>query len=478
MKKILLLVMIQMLVAGLMSCKSTKQASSLGEMIDVSLYGIVPNSGADQTETIQQLFDKYRTVGSFFFPNGTYIVESLDIYEGIHIQGEDNTWFVKSASSGKWSRMLNTLKYCHKSIYGDRPIIIDNVNFDGNLKEQGEYKKYQLEHQAMMFITGNPKIPNKLKIEIRNCEFKNGVADAISIWKNVDAVIDSVTVTDVFRGAITITGGYTSVRASHVVAGGTLHKTGVDIEVDANGYGGTKATNVHFSDFVLDGDFDVGAIDGGTLLCERIKVLGPPFNIYGQDGSIEIRDSEIHTNKLSSCKVYFPSDLTFKNTSFYTTESPDNSVESGAMLIYWNTGYRSRKDSRVTIDNCVFTFEGRKTGSTINGIVSNADNKERDNLLVVKNTKFKGEFDRNITFRQGGSVELDDVVFDGDIGLSLNSTAKYHYKATIGRLKARAAKTLQVSYRDDKSNELRIESAVERIEAVKGKTTTKIMKTF
>lgn len=473
-----MLLTVQILLGTLISCKSTKQTGSLDDMIDVTQYGVVPNSKVDQTERIQGLFEKYRKVGSFFFPNGKYIIESLDIYEGIHIQGEGDTWFVKSANSGKWSRMLNTIKYCHKSVYGDKPIIIDNVNFDGNLKQQGEYRNYQLEHQAMMFITGNPAIPKKLKIEIHNCEFKNGVADAISIWKNVDAVVDSIKATDVFRGAITITGGYTKVRASHVVAGGTLHKTGVDIEVDGSGYGGSKATDVHFSDFTLDGDFDVGAIDGGKLLCERIKVLGPPFNIYGLGGKIEIRDSEIHTSKLSSCKVYFPSNLSIKNTDFFITTAADNKEVSGAMLIYWNTGYRSRENSRVMIEDCTFSYVGADDNAVVNGIVSNADSKDRDNLLKVKNTVFTGNFDRNIVFKQGGSVDLDNVIFDGDIGLSLNSTAKYNYKATVRNVSASSPKTLQVQYRDNLSNDIQLKSPVERISSLKGKTSTQVVKSY
>lgn len=478
MRNIVLILSLHLFVLLTAGCKTGKEVQGSREVIDVTDYGVVPNSGRDQTDLIQSIFDRYRPIGSFYFPSGEYVVESLDIYEGIHLSGTSDTWFVKRPNSGKWSRILNTIKYCHKSEYGDAPIVINKINFDGNLKAQGQYREYQLEHQAMMFITGNPAIPKKLKIEIRNCEFKNGVADAISIWKNVDAVIDSVTATDVFRGAITITGGYTKVRASNVVAGGTLHKTGVDIEVDGSGYGGSKATDVHFSDFTLDGDFDISAVDGGTLLCERIKVMGPPFNIYGQDGSIEIRDSEINTSKLSSCKVYFPSDLRIINTQFNIEASEDPDVESGALLIYWNTGYRSRENSRVVISDCKFNFSGKDNEAVVHAIVSNPDMKHRDNQLIVKNTVFDGAFDRNIFLRQGGSIKLENVQFDGDIGLSLNSAAKYNYKAEIDRVKSKSNNTLQVQYRDAEVNDIVLKSPLDRISSLKGISSTKVLKNY
>ncbi len=460
-------------------CKSSKTLDvDTTTMINVLEYGIVSDAHKDQTKAIQVLFDKYRSVGSFYFPKGTYLIESLDIYPGIHVIGDGQALFLKKPQSGKFSRMLNSSKYCFKTPYNAAKIVIRGINFDGNRQQQGPYSDYELEHQAMIFVTGNPEYAQRLNLEISNCNFRDGVADAISIWKNVNASIDSINVTDVFRGAITITGGHTVVKASSLVAGGDTHKTGVDIEVDSPGYGVSMATDVHFSDFVLDGDFDVSAKHGGKLLCERMKVLGPPLNIYGLEAVIEIRDSEIHTGHLHECKVMFPTDLKIINTDFYIAQPTAPESVAAALNIYWNTSYRKTRGSKVVVDGCNFYYKGVNNESTINGIFVNIDDKALENTLEVKNSSFKGDFDRNIALDRGGSVELDNVIFDGDVGLHLSSTAKYHYQASIGKISAKSKETTQVSYADDKANQLSLKQPVSSIKGRGGAGKTNVLKSY
>jgi len=217
-------------------CKSTSNLDQQKlEYIDVTDYGISANSSRDQTDAIQKLFDNKRKNGKFFFPKGKYHISTLHIYEGIQISGEEHTWFIRLKNQGKWSRMFNTINYEYSGTEDSEVVKFSKINIDGNFENQGEYTRHQLEHQAMIFLVADRKLPGRLKVEIDSCNFINGVGDAIAVHYNVDARITNSQMTDVFRGGITVGGGHSKVYANNINIGGEIHKTGIDVEVDGRG---------------------------------------------------------------------------------------------------------------------------------------------------------------------------------------------------------------------------------------------------
>ena len=123
--------------------------------------------------------------GRFLFPAGTYIVRSVDIRENIIYQGENAT-IKRPEKQGKWTRTFTTQKYAYSGYEDSKPLIIRNLTFDGNIQNQGNYQKWELEQAHMIFLMAKPDKPGRLRAIIENCRFKDCVADAIDAYINVD----------------------------------------------------------------------------------------------------------------------------------------------------------------------------------------------------------------------------------------------------------------------------------------------------
>jgi hypothetical protein len=164
----------------------------------------------------------------------------------------------------------------------DSPLLtLEGLQFDGNLAEQGSYQKYELEQAHLLFLCADAKRSGRLCVRVSNCTFRNGVADAISVYTNVEAQIVNCTAIDCFRGGLTITGGFTRVQVANFLARGKRHATGVDVEVDGSGFGGTRQIELLLDNLSLpDGDFDIGVGDHSVVLGTNISARAP-FNLYG-----------------------------------------------------------------------------------------------------------------------------------------------------------------------------------------------------
>jgi hypothetical protein len=220
--------------------------------------------------------------GTLEFPPGVYVVTSVGLRPGVRYLGYGAT-IRRPAGQGKWVRTFDTAKPGYLwSSDDDSPLLtLEGLQFDGNLAEQGSYQKYELEQAHLLFLCADAKRSGRLCVRVSNCTFRNGVADAISVYTNVEAQIVNCTAIDCFRGGLTITGGFTRVQVANFLARGKRHATGVDVEVDGSGFGGTRQIELLLDNLSLpDGDFDIGVGDHSVVLGTNISARAP-FNLYG-----------------------------------------------------------------------------------------------------------------------------------------------------------------------------------------------------
>ena len=183
------------------------------EDITVKQFGALGDGSTDDTEAIQKAIDSIgKTGGTLLFPPGTYLVKAVGLRPGVRYLGYGAT-IKRPAKQGKWTRTFNAGQkgYLYSGDEDSEPITIEGLTFDGNRKEQGDYSKYQLEHAHLIFLAADRARSGRLRVRILNCHFQDQVADAISIYNNVDAQIINCSARDCFRGGITITGGYSRI---------------------------------------------------------------------------------------------------------------------------------------------------------------------------------------------------------------------------------------------------------------------------
>ncbi len=402
------------LVTSLFSCRTKKR-------ITANTYIFVATSGKDVTKTLQSAIDYTikKGIDTLFIPKGTYYINSVNIYPGLVYLGEKGTIFKKTPYAGKWSRMFTTQKYPYKGKKDSEYIVFKNLRFDGNKNNQGQYKKYQLQQQHLLYFNADPTMPGRVRAKIENCTFVNSVADGISLWQNANVTVLDCEAYNVFRGGVVATGGHSKLLVKGFKAGGKDDVTGIDIEIDAIGYGGKKDIEVYLEDLQLEGDFDIGMPQEGLLIANNIQVTGPRFFLNAaNNGKVKISNSSFVIGKLNQHQLYFPSDVTFKNCNFVVLKSDE--YDTG-LRIFMETSYRRKGDHKLIFDGCKFITKGRgkkKAYGLYN--IENFTHLE-SNWLILKNCIFDGDFDASIYFSKGGNLELENVTFEKGNGIIMNS---------------------------------------------------------
>lgn len=302
--------------------------------IDVTKFGAKADGETDDTAAVQKAIDSVgATGGTVVFPPGTYRITSVGMKAGVRYLGYGAT-IRRPAKQGKWVRTFDSWKpgYQHSNDKDSAAIHIEGFDFDGNRAEQDKYDQHELEQAHLIFLAADPAKAGRLRVRITNCTFRDCVADAISIYTNVEAQISNCTAIDCFRGGMVLGGGYSRVQMTNFIARGKTHPTGIDVEVDGGGFGGTYAVELLMDNVSLpDGDFDVGVLGDSVVLGSKI-VAKAPFNVYGGGTArLSFSDCEFGLGVFSGGnRIALPGDMTFRNCRF--TVEPDRPVAEVARL--------------------------------------------------------------------------------------------------------------------------------------------------
>lgn len=368
-------------------------------------FGARGDGAADDTDAIQRAveFVYGRGGGVVVFPRGRYRVTSVNIREGITYQGY-NAVITRPPMQGKWVRSFTTERVLYSGDSDSRPLIIRGLTFDGNAGGQGEYRNHQMEQAHLIFLQGDPSRPGRLRAVVEDCHLRNGVGDGISVYTNVAARVYNCDAIDVFRGGFVLTGGHSTAEV-HTFT--TRDATGIDVEVDGRGYGGTLRVDVSLVNLRLpEGDFDIAVHDGSRVVGRDI-VAGAPFYLYGENSTMRFSDChfEIGYPDTFGNRIVYPTEISFTDCTFTATERvPGNPAEADRVLrvadVYWNFDWATgpkRTDQSLLFHNCRF-----EVGADV----------EESDAVHVAGTHWNEPAHNNVLTIRGGSVSPRfDAVF-------------------------------------------------------------------
>jgi len=427
--------MLSSLAAALADPADTRSESGT---VSVRQFGAMGDGVTDDTETVQAAIDAVgKTGGTLLFPPGTYLVTSVGLHTGVRYLGYGAT-VKRPAKQGKWIRTFNAAKHGYRYSGDDdsRPITIEGLTFDGNRTAQGDYRQYQLEQAHLLFLAADPKRSGRLRVRILNCHFQNAVADAISLYTNVDAQIVNCTARDCFRGGLTVTGGYSRIQVQNFRADGKVHPTGIDVETDGPGFGGSKKIEMTLNGLLLpDGDFDIGVSDGSVVLGTNILARAP-FNMYALDSMVRISNSVFGVGRFSGTgnRIVHPGDVTFQNCRFRIDGKSDADKTSkwAAIHVYWNLSNGTTTNQSLKLLDCDFEVaSGIAQRDTTYAIYSEGDRSDRHNRLLVDGGHIPSAFTYGAFVNLGGTMRLRDVDIEAQTPMYLGSSEKWPLDALI-----------------------------------------------
>lgn len=466
--------------------------------IDVTTFGAKADGETDDTAAIQNAIDSVGpTGGTVLFPPGTYRVTSVGLKAGVRYLGYGAT-IKRPARQGKWVRTFDSWKpgYQHSSDKDSAAIHIEGFDFDGNRIEQDKYDQHELEQAHLIFLMADPKKAGRLRVRITNCTFRDCVADAISIYTNVEAQISNCTAIDCFRGGMVLGGGHSRVQMTNFVARGKTHPTGIDVEVDGGGFGGDMAVELLMNNVSLpDGDFDVGVLGDSVVLGSKI-VAKAPFNVYGGGTArLSFSDCEFGLGDFSGGnRIALPGDMTFRNCRF-TVESDrpvtevvrlrgegvkdtetkgDRSLTTlatedaatakpkprqfAAAHIYWNISGSDARRQTVRFQDCVFRAANIPDGDLTYGIFTHADALTHGNQLEVTGGEIGPEFVHGVFLSQGGRATIRNTRIAARQALFLGSSDGYFLDALIDGIDVNGARLQRAA--DDGAEPRHVENAL------------------
>ncbi len=397
-----------------------------------ALFGAQADGLTDDTGALQKAvnFVYANGGGLIIFPAGTYMVTSVNIRENITYQGLGNAIIKRPSMQPNWTRTFtNQNDFAYSGDVDSPPLIIKGLTFDGNSQNQGSYNHHELEQSMLLFLMGNAANPGKLRVIVESCNFINGVSDGISVYNNVDISVYNCTAENVFRGGFVLTGGYTKAYLKNFTTKGAIDPSGIDIEVDGVGYGGSYRVDVILEDVnCIDGDIDLGFHDmsGSTLKATRVTSGCPPegqsfaFSFYGSgDGIYEFTDCTFfegfNGNSGTNC-CYHPGTATFTRCTFISSQR--GTQQSGQIysfpLLYWNSGSRRYTNQIITFNNCTFTSD-----NTVDPTIpkyglryTDTDQDTENNRLVFNDCIFTNKLDTAVKGDWGGKLIFNNSYFN------------------------------------------------------------------
>ena len=376
------------------------QSISIPIVDDVKDFGAVGDGITDDTQAIQKAIDTVYSQGGgvIAFPQGEYLVTSVKLKDNITYSGYGAT-IKRPANQDKWTRTF-VAEYAGEK--DSKPLIIQGFTFDGNSQHQGSYQDYELEQAHLIFLEGNPDFPGKLKAFIQDCTFKNGVADGISVYTNVDIKVDNVEAIDVFRGGFVLIGGNSSAQVRNLTTRGKIDDTGIDLEIEGRGYGNSLRVDVILENLnLMDGDFDIAVEEGSTVTGTNI-IADAPFYLFAPNSTIKFTNSQFKVGAADgrNNRIVFPHDVTFENCELYATrkETGESYQFFSIADVWWqHPGYSTQKNQQLVFKNSSFKVDRNiKETDTTYAIHLRKDSPVNNNRLIINGVKFSKHFDAEI----------------------------------------------------------------------------------
>jgi hypothetical protein len=408
-------------------------------------FGARGDGRTDDTAAVQRAVDAARRAGggTVLFPRGTYVVVSVFVAPGMTLQGEPGAVLRRPPrpprASGaaearivvdrKWMRMLSTAREPWDAEADSPLLVIRGLTLDGSRGSQGAFAGFELEQAHLLFLTAATRRRGRLRAVVEDCAFLNSPADGVSIYTNCSVRVTGCTATDCFRGAVVVTGGHTQVTVQRLrtVSTGPL-PTGIDVEVDSAGYGGSLRVEITAEDLDLDGDFDLG-LNGGSFTGARITSRRPPFRVAARGSTVDIRDSSFAVGALSDQenRVVWPHRVTFTRCAFHVTEAAERGEANrslAALHVYWNITGSSESGQRLRLVDCSFSVAPDvEPGDTVYALYAEPDRPGRDNLVAVQGGNLGSGFDRRFQVLPGGLLQVDGAPAGPQSGLAPGAEA-------------------------------------------------------
>lgn len=380
----------------------------------------------DDSERIQRAMDFCSAQNlPFILKGGTYLVHDLKLPVGLKVYGNGAIFKKPNLSvppynftveQMKWERLAECI-YTTGDTTDSELTVIDGITFDGSCWGMWETPSYAQEQASLLFASATGTKIGKLKLKINNCHFINNVSDGVHIVTNTEVEFSNISSSDCFRAGLTFTGGNSHVTINNYISQSsrTDMNDGIDIEVDSNGYGGTKAINMVINNAVIDRKFDLSLAPNSTLVATNVIMRKDFYYLYCNSASLTINNSTLIQDTLDGKVILVGTGkIQFNNVNFQS-----NTPASGTGLQI--QFYTALDNSKIELNNCSFS-------KCATGIAGGSGNKSR---IILNNCYFAEDVNLAIGGAEGSvafapkELHINNCIFN-NYGYWLQTVPSYN----------------------------------------------------
>lgn len=337
-------------------------------LIDATQYGVVPNTGRDESVSLQRALDAAAEAGHgvVVVPPGDYEVAAVKLHAGTTLSGR-GARFLRPPDSELGSRNISVQ---YDGDADSAPTLVEGVSVDGRRDSQGDFQDYQRQDDHLIMLEANSQHVGMLAVAVQDVHVVSGTGDGVAVGPNTDAALCHITAHDIWRDAISLHGGRSNLKVRWFDATADLGTSGIWLDGDIPGYQESRTVSAEIEDARLNtGDIEVSVADGSRVVLRRLSMTEPPFRVRAPDSFVEVLDSVIQLGVPSTRHNIFTfiHDVSIVDTTVVTSERLDELSESEEMdrefstfSLRWTDGDIMEPppgEHQLTLEGCRLTLD-------------------------------------------------------------------------------------------------------------------------
>ena len=258
-------------------------------LVDATDYGVVPGSSEDGAGALQRALDEASSFGRavVVVPRGDYEMSGVRLPAGVTLSARGVRWFRPPASAAD----SISLRVEHAGSESSAPSLVEGLFIDGRRDEQGPYRDKEREDAHLVAAHGDAERGGRILATFEGLELRSGTGSGVKIGSDADVTLCRLSASELWRDAITATGGATRIRIRGVDSTAT-EGTGLWLGARELGFEDSLAMDAEVEDVLVGaGDVEIESTAGSSVTLRRLTMTRPPFRLDALDGVVRIADS-------------------------------------------------------------------------------------------------------------------------------------------------------------------------------------------
>lgn len=291
-------------------------------LVDASTRGVTPGSSADRASELQTVLDEAAGLGRAVvtLSPGDYEVSSVRLPPGVTLSARGARWFRPPESAED----VVSLRIEQMGEFEAAPALVEGLAIDGKRDLQGPYRDKERQEAHLVALHGDAERGGRVVAALERLTLGSGTGSGVKIGSDTDVTLCRISANELWRDAITATGGATKIRIRGVDATAT-EGTGLWVGPREPGFEDSMVTDVEVEDVVIGaGDVEIDSTAGSSVTIRRLTMTRPPFRLDAIDGVVRIADSVLMVGLPGGSHNAFgiPHDVEITGTTLVSSETP------------------------------------------------------------------------------------------------------------------------------------------------------------